>query len=135
MSVIREATGMVGDVRGIFSTGLRAVRTRLELLQIELTEEKAWLVRFVVVAVAALYLFTFGLLLAIFALALWASEENRPAILAAFAGGFLLVAIGGAIYIVVESKKRHPILAETIAVLRGDEQAFHRALQQGAGDD
>jgi len=134
MGVIREASGIVGDVRGLASTGLRAVRTRLELLAIELKEEKAWAVRSLIVAVAALYLLTFGILLAIFALALWASEENRPLILAGFAAAFLVVGGGGVGYLVASSKKRHPIFKETIAVLKGDEQALHEGLQ-GAGDD
>ncbi|HZZ94091.1 MAG TPA: phage holin family protein [Usitatibacter sp.] len=134
MGVIREASGIVGDVRGLASTGLRAVRTRLELLAIELKEEKAWVVRSLIVAVGALYLLTFGILLAIFALALWASEENRPLILAGFAVAFLAVGAGGVGYIVASSKKRHPIFKETIAVLKGDEQALHQGLQ-GAGDD
>jgi uncharacterized membrane protein YqjE len=132
--VIREASGIVGDVKGLAATGLRAVRTRLELLAIELKEEKAWTLRFLVVAVAALYLLTFGILLAIFALALWASEENRPAILAGFAGIFLAAGIGGVAYIIAQSKKRHPIFLETIAILKGDEKAVQQSLQ-GAGDD
>jgi uncharacterized membrane protein YqjE len=110
------------------------VRTRLELLAIELKEEKAWAMRFLVVAVAALYLLTFGILLAIFALALWASEENRPAILAGFAGIFLAAGIGGGAYIIAQSKKRHPIFLETIAILKGDEKALQQVLQ-GIGDD
>jgi len=134
MGVIREASGIVGDVRGLASTGLRAVRTRLELLAIELKEEKAWIVRSLIVAVAALYLLTFGILLAIFALALWASEENRPLILAGFAAAFVVLGAGGVGYIVTSSKKRHPLFKETIAVLKGDEQALHQTLQ-GAGDD
>ena len=134
MGAIREAAGIVGDVRGLASTGVRAVRTRLELLSIELTEEKAWVVRYIVVAVAALYLLTFGLLLGVCAVTLWASEENRPAILGGFALAFLLAGIGSAAYIQLASRKRHPILAETIAVLRGDEKALRQGLQ-GAGDD
>jgi uncharacterized membrane protein YqjE len=132
--VIREATGIVGDVKGLAATGLRAVRTRLELLAIELKEEKAWALRFLVVAVAALYLLTFGILLAIFALALWASEENRPAILAGFAGVFLAAGVGGVAYIIAQSKKRHPVFLETIAILKGDEKALQQSLQ-GSGDD
>ena len=126
-------SGIVGDVRGIAHTGLRAVRTRLELASIELTEEKAWLVRFVLVAVAALYLITFGLLLGICALTLWASEANRPAILGGFTAVFLAVGVGCALYIWVQARRRHPILEETIAVLKGDEQALRQL--QGAGDD
>lgn len=131
--MIRQVGGIVGDVRGLASTGVRAVRTRLELASIELSEEKAWLVRFILVAVAALYLITFGLLLGICALTLWASEENRPAILGGFTAVFLVVGIGCAVYIWLQSRKRHPILKETIAVLKGDEQALRQL--QGAGDD
>jgi uncharacterized membrane protein YqjE len=122
--VDRESTGIIGDVKGIASTGLRAIRTRLELAAIELSEEKAWAVRFLVVAVAGLYLMTFGLLLAIFALVLWASESNRPAILGGFAAAFLLLGAGGIAYLVKASKQRQPLFKETIAVLKGDEQAL-----------
>ena len=132
--MIREATSIVGDLKGLAGTGVRAIRTRLELLAIEVKEEKAWLVRLLIVAVAALYLLTFGLLLGIFALALWASDENRPLILAAAAGFFLAGGIAGAAYLFVSSKKRHPIVQNTIAVLKGDESAFQRSLQ-GTGDD
>jgi uncharacterized membrane protein YqjE len=130
---VAEATGIVGDVKGLVSTGLRAVRTRLELLVIELTEEKAWAVRFLVIGVAALYLLTFGLLLAIFALVVWASEENRPAILAGSAVLFLASGAGGIWYIVNASRHRAPLFQDTIAVLKGDEEALREGLR-GSGD-
>lgn len=131
--MIREATNFVGDIKGVASTGVRAVRTRLELLAIELKEEKAWVVRFIMVAVAALYLLTFGLLLGIFALVLFAAEENRPAILAVAAGIFLLAGAAGAAYIWLQSRKRHPMFQETIKVLKGDESGLHEMLR-GTGD-
>lgn len=132
--MIREATNIVGDLKGIASTGVRAVRTRLELIAIELKEEKAWLVRFIVVAIAALYLVTFGLLLAILALALYASEENRPLIVAGFAGFFLLAGAAGGAYIYLQSKKRQPFFDETIKVLKGDEKGLEQMLRGAAGD-
>ncbi|HXF80928.1 MAG TPA: phage holin family protein [Usitatibacter sp.] len=128
-----EATGLVGDVRGLAGTALRAVRTRLELLAIEASEEKAWALRFLVVAVAGLYLVTFGLLLAVLALVLWASEANRPAILAAFAAAFVAVGAGGFWYMVGASKRRNSLFQETIAVLKGDEQALSQPAR-GTGD-
>lgn len=131
--MLREASSIVGDIRGIASTGVRAVRTRLELVAIELKEEKAWVVRLVIVAIAALYLLTFGLLLGIFALALFASEANRPAILGIAAAAFLLAGGGGAIYIWLQSKKRHPIFEDTLKVLKGDEQGLQQMLR-GTGD-
>ncbi len=121
-------SGIVADVKGLASAGLRAVRTRLELLSIELREEKAWAMRFLIVAVCALYLATLGLLLAIAALVLWASEENRPALLAAFAVFFLSLGGGGMTYIVLATKRRAPFLEDTIAVLKGDEQALGQGL-------
>jgi uncharacterized membrane protein YqjE len=128
MRVEHESTGIIGDVRSIFSTGLRAVCTRLELASIELSEEKAWAVRFLVVAVAGLYLVTFGLLLAIFALVLWASEANRPAILGLFAAVFVVLGGGGIGYLVSASRQRQPLFKDTIAVLKGDEQALRGGL-------
>src|SRR5438477_11521033 len=122
-SVLREATGIVGDIKGIASTGLRAVRTRLELLAIELKEEKAWAVRCLIVAVSALYLLTFGLLLAVFALVVWASEENRPLILGGFAVLFLATGPGAAAWIVSSSMQRSPLFRDTIAVPKGVEHA------------
>ena len=125
--MVRES-GIVSDVKGLASAGLRAVRTRLELVAIELSEEKAWAARFLIVAVSALYLVTLGMLLAILALVLWASEENRPAILAAFAGFFLALGFGGMAYILLVTKRRQPFFQDTIAVLKGDEQALDRNL-------
>ena len=133
MAAVREATGIVGDVRALASTALRAVRTRLELLAIEVKEEKAWVLRFLVVAIATLYLLSFGLLLAVFALVAWASEENRPAILASFAAAFLAVGAAGVAYIMTASKGRAPVFQETIAVLKGDEEALREGLR-GSGD-
>ena len=121
-------SGIVADVKGLASAGLRAVRTRLELLSIELDEEKAWAVRFLIVAVCALYLATLGLLLAIAALVLWTSEENRPALLAAFAVFFVALGGGGMAYIVLATRRRAPFLQDTIAVLKGDEQALNHGL-------
>lgn len=129
----REATGIVGDIKGIASTGLRAVRTRLELLAIELKAEKAWAVRFLIVAVTALYLLTFGLLLAIFALVVWAAAENRPLILGGFAALFLAGGAGALAWIVTTSKHRSPLFGDTIAVLKGDERALRESLR-GTGD-
>jgi uncharacterized membrane protein YqjE len=131
--VLREASNIVGDLRGAASTGVRALRTRLELLAIELKEEKAWLVRFLIVAVVALYLISFGLVLAVAALVLFAAEENRPAILGICAGAFVLLGAGAAAYVYAASKKRHPLFQETIAVLKGDEKGLQQLIGS-AGD-
>jgi uncharacterized membrane protein YqjE len=131
--VLRDAANAVGDLKGVVSTGVRAVRTRLELLALEVQEEKAWTVRFILVALAALYLLTFGLLLAILAVVLFAAEENRPAILAICAAVFLAVGTGAAAWVMDKSKRRNSLFDETIAVLKGDEQGL-RDLMRGTSD-
>jgi membrane protein implicated in regulation of membrane protease activity len=90
-------------------------------------------VRFLVVAVAALYLLTFGILLAIFALALWASEANRPAILGGFAGVFL--AAGSGVGLHRRAVEEAPSdLQETIAILKGRREGVATE-PAGHGDD
>lgn len=131
--MFRDAANAVGDLKGVVSTGVRAVRTRLELLALEVKEEKAWAVRFILVALAALYLLTFGLLLAIFAAVLFASEENRPAILAICAVVFIAAGGGAAAWVMGKSKQRNSLFDETIAVLKGDEQGL-RELMRGTSD-
>ena len=66
-------------------------------------------------------------------LVLWASEANRPAILAGFAAAFLALGAGGIWYVAGASKRRNSLFKETIAVLKGDEQALSQALR-GTGD-
>lgn len=131
--MLREASNILGDIRGIASTGVRAVRTRLELMGIELQEEKAWLIRSIVIAITALYLLSFGLVLGIFALVLYAAEANRPAILAACAFAFLFAGFGGGLYLYRAAKNRDPVFNDTIKVLKGDESGLQEMLR-GTGD-
>ena len=124
----REAAGIVADVKGLAATGVRAVRTRLELLAIEVSEEKEWALRFLAIAVTSLYLASFGLLLAVFALAAWVDAEHRPAVLAGSALVFLVAGAVGIAFIVNGANRRNPPLADTIAVLKGDEKALREGL-------
>ena len=124
----REAGGIVADVKGLAATGVRAVRTRLELLAIEVSEEKEWALRFLAITVTSLYLASFGLLLAVLALAAWVDPEHRPAVLAGFALVFLVAGGSGIAFILNGASRRNPPLADTIAVLKGDEKALRDGL-------
>ena len=120
----REAPGIIGDVSSLAANGLRAVRTRLELLTIELKEEKAWVIRFITVALAALYLISFGTLLGILAVSLAMPENARPLVLGGFGGVMLAAGIAGVAWMVTSAKKRSPPFQDTIATLKRDEKAF-----------
>ena len=125
----REKPGIIGDVTSIASNGVRAVRTRLELLTIELKEEKAWVVRFIVVAVAAVYLISYGTLLAILAFSLAMPESARPMVLGGFGGFMLAAGIGGVIWMVVSAKKRAPPFQDTVETLKRDEKSLRSMVQ------
>jgi uncharacterized membrane protein YqjE len=132
----REAPGMLGDFSSLASNGVRAVRTRRELATIEMKEEKAWVLRFIVVATAAVYLLSFGTLLAILAVSLAMPESTRPAVLGGFGGFMLAAGIGSVIWIVVSAKKRSPPFKDLIDVLKKDEDGLgaHLALKEQQGE-
>jgi uncharacterized membrane protein YqjE len=125
---MREAPGLMGNVRGLASDGLRMVRTRLELLAIEFQEEKAHAVRQIIIASAVLYLITFGSLLAILALGLALSPGARETFFAILA--FIFLALGGlGVAWLGALTRRRPVFGETLSVLGRDEQAL-----RGTGD-
>ena len=124
---MREATGLVGNVRGLASDGVRMVRTRLELLAIEVQEERAHAVRQIIIASAVLYLLTFGTLLAILAIGLAIPQGTRETVFAILA--FVFLALGGLGAWLGSLTRRGPFFSETLAVLGRDEQAL-----RGQGD-
>ena len=120
----REAPGILGDFSSLAANGLRAVRSRLELATIELKEEKAWVLRFIIVATAAVYLLSFGTLLAILALSLAMPESARPLVIGGFGGFMLAAGAGSVIWIVTAAKKRSPPFKDLIDVLKADEEGL-----------
>lgn len=125
---MREGTGLVGNVLGLASDGLRMLRTRLELVAIEVQEEKAHAVRQIMIASAVLYLFTFATLLAIFAVALAIPEDSRATFLAVLAFVFLGAGSLGVAWFVTLGQ-RPALFSETLSVLERDERAL-----RGTGD-
>lgn len=88
---MEQRRGIVGDARGVASDALRAVRTRLELVSIEIQEEKARIALQLVLASATLFFLSFGTLLAILWLSLSLPEGQRQLVLGILGIGFLLV--------------------------------------------
>jgi len=114
--------GLVADVRGVASDAVRIVRTRLELLAIEFQEEKARIVRQVLVASATLFFAFFGMLLALLWLVLALPEDYRHRVLGLLGLAFL-VGAGGCAWWLTKSKGAAPF-ASTIRTLTRDEAAL-----------
>jgi uncharacterized membrane protein YqjE len=126
----RAPTGLVGDVSGLAASGLRAVRTRLELLTIELEEEKAWAARFIVIAIAAVYLLSYGTLLGVLAVSLAMPESSRPLFLGGFGGFMLAAGIAGIAWMLMSAKDRAPAFQDTIATLKRDESTLTGSIDE-----
>jgi uncharacterized membrane protein YqjE len=92
MTVVRHSAGLLGGVSRLAGTALETIRTRIELLGLELAEERARLIRWLMWGAIALLLLAIGLLTALVLLALsfW---EQRLWVLGCLALALLL---GGA---------------------------------------
>ena len=115
--------GMIGDARGLAADALAMVRTRLELVAIEVQEEKARIARHVVFASATIFFLSFGLLLAILGISLSLDEARRVMVIGILALVFLAAAALAAARIAVESRRERPFSA-TLAVLADDERTL-----------
>jgi uncharacterized membrane protein YqjE len=122
------SAGIVGDVRGIASDALRMARTRLELLAIEVQEEKARAMRQLIVAAATLFFLSFGMLLAILWLALFLPEGPRQVVLGGLGLAFFGAGAAGLAWM-RRSPNEQPFSA-TVATLHADERAL-----ASSGDD
>lgn len=119
----RRGSGLVEDARALAATGVRAVRTRLELLEIEVATEKARITRALAWAAAAFYLLSFGGVLAV----VWATqampaEWRLPAL--GFAALIFLACGAAAFAMLLRGPERRPFLATIVAVLRRDEETL-----------
>jgi uncharacterized membrane protein YqjE len=96
MSDSASRGGLYASTRGLLSTALSLLKNRLELLSVEVQEEKIRLVSLIVYSIAATLLLVIGLvfLAALVTVLLW--DNNRVLALSAFtvlfllAGGFCL---------------------------------------------
>jgi uncharacterized membrane protein YqjE len=118
--------GMLRSLRGLVSTGIALIETRLELLTTELKEEKTRVISLLIYALAALILLSVGtvFLAVLFTALLW--ESNRLLALGMFATLFLA---GGAFAFVMAVRlvrQQSRLFAATLAELRGDRAALDR---------
>ena len=122
-----EARGrLIGRMRGFAATVVRAVRTRVELLGVELQEEKARFVRDLLVAVAALNLLLCGLLFGVAWIVLTVPPELRSLLLGIISLVVLLCGAGALLWLRLEGTKRKSLLNATVTILKDDEQALDK---------
>jgi uncharacterized membrane protein YqjE len=119
------ATGVIDSIRSFLATWVAVVKTRVEIVSIELEEQREWMQQIVLLAVAALFGISLGLILmTLFVVVLFWETEGRLWVL----GGFTLVYLGGGVglglFLRHKLKTKPRIFAATAAELGKDYTAL-----------
>ena len=118
-----QSFNILGSLRRMAETGLAVVQNRLELLAVELREEKTRLVSIAVWSGAMVLLGFLALVAIMFTLTLvfW---EQRIAVMAGFCGFFIVATLVS--FFMLRSKFKAPPFAETISQLKKDREWLSR---------
>ena len=120
---VTQSFNILGTVRRLGETALSVVQNRLELLAVELREEKTRLVSMAVWAGAMVLLGFLSLVAVMFTLTLvfW---EQRIAVMGGFCGFFVIATLVA--FFMLRSKFKAPPFAETISQLKKDREWLSR---------
>lgn len=120
-----DSPGLFGSIRRVLGTVLALVQSRIELIAVELREEKKRALS-VVIWGAVLVFLGFMSVIAIMAVVVFLLWENALAVLAGFSAFFLVLAVGS--FFAARSKLEQVPLEETVAQLRKDREFVSDAL-------
>jgi uncharacterized membrane protein YqjE len=123
MADASSRSGLFGSLRGLFATGIGILQTRLELLAVELQEERARLLGLVGFGAAALIFLSAGLVFLAILLTVLLWEGNRLLVLGIFSALFL--GAGGLALTMAWRHARAPsrLFAASLAELHRDRAA------------
>ena len=119
-----DAAGLAHGLRGLLANWVTAARTRGELLQVELEEEKLRVAGIAVFAVAAAFFLALSVLvLTIFLIVLfW--DNNRLLATGLIGGSYLLIGIVLALIARSRAAVKSKLFAASLAELRKDSEAL-----------
>jgi uncharacterized membrane protein YqjE len=116
---LAEGLSTAGTLRRISETFLSILHNRLELLTLELKEEKCWAVGTLIVAVLAASFSILSIVAILVTVAFVVPPEARPWVM----GGISVLMVAGLVICVLQLKtrlNRPPVLADTLAELKKD---------------
>jgi len=125
--------GLVHGVRGLAATLLRSLKTRVELAQVELEQERHHLLRHVALLLLAVFFAALGALLLVVWLMLMLPEEWRSSLAGGAALAFLLVAGLSLFRLLRDRQERPALLGGFVEVLQGDVDALSASGSATAG--
>lgn len=104
------------------ATMVAVVRTRLELLSIDLEEERERLFSIMLIALAAVFLLGIGIVLAAILLVVIYWETNRLMVLSVLTAFFLLLGAALAAYAIQKTRSKPRLFTSSLSELNKDQQ-------------
>ncbi len=121
----RGSDGFLTHIRQLGGSVLEHVAMRVELLSIEVQEEKARLVRLAMSAALVSALLMVSLVMvAILILAIYWDTPNRVPAALSLAGTFVVLTIGGGFYLAAQLRRSTTLFASSAGELRRDAAAL-----------
>jgi len=117
------SAGLMGSIRSGLAAWVALLKTRIEIISTELEEAKIHLEQMVLLAVAALYCLSFGLLLLTLFVVTWFWEtQYRMHVLGGFALLYLGAGIASALILRNKVKNKPKLFGSTVAELSKDHE-------------
>ncbi len=117
-----DEPGLLASLKNLGGSFLQAVQTRLEILSVELQEEKWRLVQLLLLAGAAVFLSVIAVITVTITIAILAGPEWRPYVLC----GFSLLYVGATVFTARALQRclreRPPPFASTLETLKKDRE-------------
>jgi uncharacterized membrane protein YqjE len=117
-----RSKGLLTSLADLAATMLAIVQTRIELLSVELEQERDHVISLLVMSLIALFCFGVGLVLIIIAIVMANWETHRVAALSMISGFFLMAGIAVWVYSRHKLKTKPVILTTTLSELSKDRQ-------------
>ena len=114
--------GLLRSLRGLLATLVGTARTRLELLQVELEEEKLRLAGIGVLAVAAVFFLALAVLVFTFFMILLFWDTHRVLVSGLIALAYLVVGLGCAVAARQRARSKSKLFAASLAQLDADRE-------------
>lgn len=119
-----DGKGLIRSLATLTSTFIAILHTRLDLLCIDLEDERDYLFSLLVQTLIALFSLAVGTVLAVVTLAVIFWDTHRLLTLGALTGLFLSTGIGLSVFIIYKMKSRPRLLAASLTELSKDSDSL-----------
>lgn len=117
-----ESKGLLGSLGAFVKTLLNVAHTRLELLSIDIEEDRERLFSLVVLYLIAAFFLVVGLVIAIILIVFVLWESHRLLALTLVAGFFLLTGLGICSFAIKKTKTKPRLFSASLSELLKDQQ-------------